>query len=38
MQIDPRIVKQLLEYQMMNSIDLQGTSLQGASANDEWRR
>ncbi|WP_138493248.1 lytic transglycosylase domain-containing protein [Paenibacillus pinistramenti] len=30
MQIDPRMVKQLLEYQMMNSIDLSGTSLDGA--------
>lgn len=31
MQIDPRTVKQLLDYQMMNSIDLQGTSLEGTS-------
>lgn len=35
MQIDPRTVKQLIEYQMMNSIDLQGTSLEGTSQTDQ---
>ncbi|GGA20613.1 lytic transglycosylase domain-containing protein [Paenibacillus physcomitrellae] len=34
MQIDPRVVKQLIEYQMMNSIDLTGTTLQGAQNGD----
>ncbi|ANS75141.1 hypothetical protein AWM70_11450 [Paenibacillus yonginensis] len=34
MQIDPRIVKQLIEYQMMNSIDLTGTTLQGTQNGD----
>ncbi|WP_223070266.1 lytic transglycosylase domain-containing protein [Paenibacillus caui] len=35
MQIDPRTVKQLLEVQLMNSIDLQGTALQSTSYSGE---
>ncbi|WP_209860407.1 lytic transglycosylase domain-containing protein [Paenibacillus shirakamiensis] len=33
MQIDPRTAKQLIQLQMMNSIDLQGTALQSASTS-----
>ncbi|AWB45390.1 lytic transglycosylase [Paenibacillus sp. CAA11] len=34
MQIDPRTLKQLIELQLMNSINLQGTALQSSSSTD----
>lgn len=35
MQIDPRTIKQLIEYQLLGSINLQGTALEGTSSQTD---